>query len=289
METFEIAQQAFTPTDPRLGRHIRHDSRSRSYAYQPTRRRLSNVTHERFVPIFNQGDLGSCVPNAGEGCLGTGKFYATVKDRLDFSQPEIQGYYRKMTRADTFAGAWEPDDTGTDGLACATVFKTDKLISGYQHAFSLNAMLDALQAGPVIIGINWYDSMFYPDSNGFVKVASGSGLAGGHEIVVDRFNADEGYVDWPNSWDYDWGIEGRGKMTLATLGRLLSENGDVTIFTPITAPAPVPIDPPHPIDTDKDVLRLAKNLKTWRKRRVPLIGAFSAQRDVNTFLRAKGY
>lgn len=44
----------------RLGRHVNHDPRSLSFRVGQPARALVSVLHERLVPVFDQGDLGSC-------------------------------------------------------------------------------------------------------------------------------------------------------------------------------------------------------------------------------------
>src|SRR3954464_6579737 len=104
---------------PRLGPHVHHDSLSRLYPVRAAERVvLTDVQHVRHVPVFDQGQLGDCVANAGVGCMGTGLFHATVGAwPYSFDNPGIQQAYRDVTRADPYAGAWEPDDTGSDGLS----------------------------------------------------------------------------------------------------------------------------------------------------------------------------
>jgi hypothetical protein len=51
--------------DPRLGRHVHHDSMSRLYPFRaPAKLDLKPTVHPRHVSVFDQGNLGSCVPNA---------------------------------------------------------------------------------------------------------------------------------------------------------------------------------------------------------------------------------
>ena len=48
------------PGAGRLGRHVRHDPRSLRYLY-PAREvsGLVSVRHQRYIPVLDQGDLGS--------------------------------------------------------------------------------------------------------------------------------------------------------------------------------------------------------------------------------------
>lgn len=240
--------------DPRLGRHVEHDPASRAFAYRP-RKALPqvNVRHARQIPVFDQGNLGSCTGNSGMGCLGTGGFYDTVKDLIaDWSEDSAVKLYSEATAIDEFPGTYPPTDTGSSGLAIAKVLTKRQHISGYEHAFSFEAALAALQEKPVITGVNWYDNFFYPDHNGIITI--GGSIAGGHEFVLDEIDWDRKLIGAQNSWGPYWGVSGRFYIPFDVYARLLKEDGDVTIFTPITQSAPVPTPSPDPVvDTPVDV------------------------------------
>ena len=122
----------------RLGRHVQHDPRSLAYRVGRTAE-PKTVRWERRIPIFDQGNLGSCTINAQLGVLGTDPFYdllpADVQTALhspDVQQRLVQPLYREETKLDPFDGAWEPDDTGSDGLSAAKVAKAHGWCSGYK-------------------------------------------------------------------------------------------------------------------------------------------------------------
>jgi hypothetical protein len=229
--------------DSRLGRNVHHDSESRRYEYRTSRSVPVSVRHQRRIPILDQGAIGSCTGNAGIGCLGTDPFYATVK-APKFSEDESGAVklYSAATASDDYPGQYPPDDTGSDGLTVAKVLTAAGEISGYQHTFSLDAALLALADYPLITGISWYEDMFNPGGDGLV--APTGALAGGHEIVVTEYNAARGWVGFDNSWGADWGVQGRFYMQAEDWGTLLSQQGDVIVFTPASQPAPVPTPGP---------------------------------------------
>ena len=88
MEKIIIIKEKITSRDPRLKRNVYHDSRSRSFAFDTTGKTLSSVTHARFIPILNQGQLGSCTGNAGIGALGTDPLYKTIAPGSRYSLDE---------------------------------------------------------------------------------------------------------------------------------------------------------------------------------------------------------
>ncbi len=229
----------------RLGRHIWHDSRSRAYAVPelPTGA-LRSLAWERFIPFLDQGETSSCTGNAMDGALGTGPLWGALPaGHPALDEAEALRIYSAAEDIDG-DGPYPPNDNGSYGLSVAKAAKNAGLISGYQHAFSRLAMLTALQAGPVIVGMNWYTSMDNPGAGGLVTV-SGS-VRGGHEVEARTLDMEHGLVWFDNSWGTGWGLGGRFCMSFASLDRLLAEGGDVTVPLPLSVPPPVPVEWVHP-------------------------------------------
>jgi hypothetical protein len=237
----------------RLGRHVRHDPRS--LRYQVEARALGDLTsvrHHRYVPVLDQGDVGSCTGNAALGAIGTGALFEALAGNTlqpsttDAEQDEQRALalYSAATRLDDYDGSYPPVDTGSDGLSVAKAAQALGLISGYQHATSLEAALTALAAQPVITGINWYDSFDYPLPSGFMTITDGAQVRGGHEVCLDELDVENERVWFTNSWSTGWGVDGRACLGWDDFGRLLSEDGDVTAFTPVSQPAPQPTPDP---------------------------------------------
>lgn len=230
--------------DRRLGRHVNHDYRSRAFAYQaPAKLDLQDVEHQRHIPIFNQGDLGKCVPSSGLGMLGTGQYYAAYQDLgfrpYDLTDSGATQAYRDVTHADPFPGEWEPEDTGSDGLSMAKLLKTKAVISGYLHIFTMDAFLAALQKGPVSVGTWWRRDMFTPSAEGLIT--PGGVYDGGHQYTAVQYLKARGWVGFDQSWGR-WGLRGTGRfyMEAEKFGSLLAEDGDGIVYTLPTAPAPEP-------------------------------------------------
>lgn len=240
-------RQRIPARDRRLGRHVNHDARSRAYPFRVAERRiLRSVQHERHVPVFNQGNLGSCVPNTGNGVRGTGCFYATLKVSTKYPLSTIGNLdlYRAVTRADPFRGEWEPDDTGSDGTTLGKVLTDSGDIAGFETAFGLDAALQALMDKPLCIGTYWYRNMFDPSPEGVVSI--GGPIDGGHEYVWDGLDEPRGLAWFTNSWGTEWSVQGRFCMELETVETLLNQQGDVTVFIPNTEEPPQPLpDPDH--------------------------------------------
>lgn len=253
----------------RLGRHVNHDPRSLAYQVRPAGV-LRSVAWERHIPILDQGQLGSCTGNAATGALGTGPLWDALQtvQRTKLNEAEAIALYSAATALDPYAGTYPPTDSGSDGVSVAKAAQKAGLIIGYVHATSIPAMNTALQTGPVIVGTNWYDSMFTPDASGFLSI-SGS-PAGGHEYVIREYDVSLDVYTMDNSWGPDWGIAGRAKIRGKDMTRLLAEQGDCTQFLPLSVAPPVP-------SGDPDDIALWTATKDWAAARHVLTNAAAAK------------
>lgn len=255
-------RKVFTEQPRVFGRHVNHDSRSRDYAFRSAAPLVTTV-HARQIPILDQGSLGSCTGNAAIGAVGTSPLVEALPKGTTLDEGKAVDVYSRATEIDPFDGTYPPDDTGSDGLSVAKACKEMNLISGYQWAFSLPDALAAIMTYPVITGVNWYEGFNYPDSRGRVKISGD--ILGGHEFEVLGLDVDAKTVLCANSWGRGWGAAGYFTMTWDDWGRLLSEEGDVTVLLPLTVPAPTPVPPePEPVPVvDPADAAFATALKSW--------------------------
>jgi hypothetical protein len=210
----------------RLGRHIRHDSRS--FDYQAGRAtKIISVTHQSSGLPLDQGNLGSCTANALCGALDSAPDSA---GRTTLTETDAIRVYELETKLE--GKPYPPNDPGGSGLMVCRAAKQLGLITAYHHAFGLEHALQALVLCPVITGVNWYTSFDSPDPTGLVAIAAGATVRGGHEIVADGIDAAKQLVWFWNSWGTQYALGGRFCMTFDTWGRLLHEQGDVTV--PVT-------------------------------------------------------
>lgn len=207
----------------RLGRHLWHDAASLAFPAEKAKK-LVDVLHERHVPPFDQGSLGSCTGNAMCGLMVTSPVYDVRQLRL--SEVDCVDLYEVATTIDPYPGSYPPDDTGSSGLAVAKAAKRKGWIDSYRHAFGLDHALRALALRPVITGVPWYEGFDNPDKNGIVKI-SGK-VRGGHEFVVVGINVAAKRVRAWNSWGDSYGDGGAFEFSWDDWDRLLHEQGDVT-------------------------------------------------------------
>lgn len=255
----------YTPTDSRLGRHVAHHPESLRFAHPVLpKSAIQTVRWTRRIPILDQGQLGSCTGNAATGMLGTDSVGRTATTTVTISaagaaashglftagvhtldEAFAVALYSLATVLDTYPGNYPPTDTGSDGVSVSKALQALGLIKNYTHAFSIAALNSALQAGPVIIGIEWLQSMFTTKSDGTIVVTKNSGVAGGHELEVLGYNVQTGLYELPNSWGAGgFGVDGTGFMSAPDMTWILSQQGDVTV--PAFALLPVPPTPPAP-------------------------------------------
>lgn len=231
----------YDPTDPRLGRHVRHDSRSLDYEFLPrdAKPQGKNTFWDSATKPLNQGNLGSCTGNATAQWLNT-NFSNTVRNATHhnsyMAEKDAVAIYSLGTRLDNAAGQYPPTDTGCNGISVAKAGEQLGYLDSYTHTFSFTALQAAIEVTPTINGTLWTNTMFKP-VNGLVKVGSltDSNIAGGHEYLCCGIDFGEEVFLFRNSWgDTDaWpGCKPGGYFAVgfADYRRLLLDQGDVTVL-----------------------------------------------------------
>lgn len=233
-------------SDPRLDRIYEQDLRSLNFLVREQVRTADIRLPRSYTwscPLWlNQGNEGACV--------GAGYAHDLAAKPVPVSGLTMQyareALYFRIQREDPWEGGAYPGATpfyeGTSVLTGAKVL-TDL---GYYQSYSwaLNAREVAMgirySAGPGILGLNWYPGMFDTDANGFIHPTGQ--VAGGHCIAAigvriiwnagsanagwDDVDMEKSYILLHNSWGSGWGINGRAKLSLSNLDRLLAEHGD---------------------------------------------------------------
>jgi hypothetical protein len=216
-------RQMTTPIEYGLGRKVNHDPRSRNFP-APRATDRKPVMHRRWGQVLDQGSLGSCTGNAMAQALNMRPLHTPGTRFL--KEEDAVALYQRATQLDPFPGAFPPDDTGSDGLSVCKAAAEKGLIKSYQWAFGFDHALDALQNGPVLVGLPWHNSMFTPDSDGYLHPDGNK--VGGHETVL--FGDDcRDTLTVLNSWGKNWGRSGRYKLSYATFKELLADQGDVAV------------------------------------------------------------
>jgi hypothetical protein len=127
-----------------------------------------------------------------------------------------------MKEADEWPGV---DYEGTSVLAGAKVMQGLGYFDAYRWCFTLNDVIMALAyEGPVVMGTDWYEGMYDPDSKGFLNVEGE--VVGGHAWIISSFSVANKTVGMWNSWGEGWGNRGRAKLSWDGLEKLLLNNGE---------------------------------------------------------------
>ena len=216
-----------------LGRLIEHDPRSLAYEVPMLLPRPEPVLWPRYGPVLDQGNLGACTGFAMAAWLQCAPGCSAPLQASAFGPDLARSLYSRATELDRFPGQWPPDDTGSSGLAVAKAAKRLGLIAAYRWAFSWSGLLHALQVGPVIVGVPWFEGMFDPDPDGVV-VASGP-VVGGHEFLVRGTTTHFGalHLVCDNSWGPGWADHGTFYLSQTTWQYLAANKADVTAPVPL--------------------------------------------------------
>jgi len=181
---------------------------------------------------LDQGDFGTCVGN------GDAQFGNTSPINDHFTEKDARKFYYEATVLD---GDPDDPDAPNGGQQGATVrsgvkvLKNHGRISTYAQATSTDAITAWLKKyGPVIIGSDWMNDMFTPDSKGYVRPTGG--VAGGHCYVIVGYLASEGAYLCLNSWGKGWGQGGYFKIKVADFGQLLGSGGEAWTSVELALP-----------------------------------------------------
>jgi hypothetical protein len=202
---------------------------------------------------LDQGSEGACVGFAWA-------HEANAKPSVQpVAAPTAMALYRAAQKIDEWPGEAY---SGTSVLAGAKVSMTYGWLKEYRWAFNVPDALSAIsRKGPAVIGVNWYNSFYYPEPDGSLRIYGD--IVGGHAILVrgtrlvfqpGTTTAQKQGSDWfsyldqkasavllHNSWGKDWGGTTKGPGTawlpVEVYARLMSEQGECCVPVVRTAGA----------------------------------------------------
>lgn len=171
--------------------------------------------------FLDQGNTSQCVEYSWHHYVQTGR----IRPKRRHPYWTIGEPYNRMQDVDE----WEGNDyDGTSVRAGAKVMQEMGYIDSYLWAWDLPTVIDAVtEVGPVVMGTNWYRSMFTPDSQGVVK-AEGP-IDGGHAWLIDGASRKRGMARAKNSWSKKWGKYGRFWVPFEVLEQLIREDGEACL------------------------------------------------------------
>jgi hypothetical protein len=218
----------YDPADFRLGRHVVHDERSRSFVSRETVDR--SLWRDKAVRIYDP------YPNPDQ-CHGECTFVAKAM-QLNAVGNRVTGRVLKMdtvhkgyalaTTLDPFPGTFlengSGEDTGSSGLASAKAAILLGLGGEYRWQFNADEVIEQVMRGRVVsVGTRWDYNMFHQDHQG--RITPGGGEAGGHQWVVRGYDRDR---DWAmgRCW---WGEYRDFWISRPHLQELLEDFGDAHV------------------------------------------------------------
>jgi hypothetical protein len=207
-------------TDPRLGRLHAPDALDRRF---PMRAALADVPGELRSYTWNcyarldQGNEGSCV---GHGVAHELAARPVVVPKV--THPMAVSIYRAAQQIDEWPG---DDYEGTSVRAGMKVAQQRGHYAEYRWAdHEPDIAVAVAWRGPVVMGTNWYQAMFTPDADGFLR-PDGT-VAGGHCWLLIGLSLRRDAYRMLNSWGPMWGDNGCAWIARSSVARLLSEDGE---------------------------------------------------------------
>jgi hypothetical protein len=117
---------------------------------------------------------------------------------------------------------------GTSVRGAVKYLQNVKKVSSYYWGYDLQTLITTvLNLGPVVVGTNWYEGMFYPNVKGIIR-ATGR-LAGGHAYVINGVDTTTKMFRIKNSWGRLWGQKGHAYISFVDMQRLIREQGEICL------------------------------------------------------------
>lgn len=206
--------------DPRLDRLPQFDERSRNYPIRTlvTATRPRSYTW-RVSAWLDQGTEGACVGFAWNHEAAARPVVRQV------THAAARQTYLRAQQLDQWPGEAY---SGTSVIAGAKAMQERGWLQEYRWAFSLDDLILAVgYKGPAVLGLDWYQGMFRPDSDGYLRPTGR--LMGGHAILCHAVSVRERYFWLWNSWGRGWGVGGRAKISFDDLAGLLAAGGEACV------------------------------------------------------------
>lgn len=136
-----------------------------------------------------------------------------------------QKIYEEAQKVDEWAGE---NYEGTSVRGGVKFLKALGNVTSYYWAFDLNTIVQyLLNYGPMVVGTNWYNSMFSPNRSGIIR-ATGD-LAGGHAYVLNGVDTRKRLIRIKNSWGRYWGNSGFAYISFADMAKLIAAQGEACV------------------------------------------------------------
>ena len=169
----------------------------------------------------NQGDRPYCVGYSWAHWIEDGP--VEHSGIAPIISPEL--IYSQAQKLDEWPGE---NYNGTSVRGGAKFLKNQNVIDTYYWAFDVDTLIKTVfELGPVVVGTNWYRSMFKPDRNGVIRATGG--IVGGHAYVINGVDKTKKLFRIKNSWGKNWGVNGHAFISFVDMKKLINQNGEICI------------------------------------------------------------
>lgn len=216
-----------------LGRIHSIDDRDRAFPMKSLLLKSTDRKFKYWCPNMWWGDQGNtpqCVGYSWTHWLAAGpKTQPQARALRNGAPANPSNIYKMAQQVDEWAG---DNYDGTSVRAGAKVLRSHGYIESYHWAYNVEDVIQALLTlGPVVVGTNWTNGMFYPDDEGIIKPTGR--VAGGHAYLLDGISTTKGLIRIKNSWGKEWGNKGFAYISLDDMNTLIQANGEACIATEI--------------------------------------------------------
>lgn len=207
-----------------LGRFVEFDHRSLAHPIKPL---LPTVPPPRSYTWSCQRTLDQFADGACTGFAWAHELIAKPGVTKEVTNEDAKKIYHRARELDQWPGE-DYEGSSVIAAAKATVEYYPDKIKAFKWAFGLDEVIQTLgYYGPVVLGINWHQGMFEPDSSGYIH-ATGP-IMGGHAILARGVYVKLEAVKLHNSWGPDWGNNGSCMISFKDLKKLLKANGEACV------------------------------------------------------------
>lgn len=199
-----------------LGRLPAADERDQQFRLASAAIDLPAYKYYSTGPVLDQGAYPHCVGFAWRQWLSS----ALLKTKTGPSPTFI---YSEAQKIDEWPGE---NYAGTSVRAGAKILQSIGHVDNYFWAWDATTIKNWILGGngTVVVGTLWYEDMFSPDKQGFLK-PSGPDV-GGHAYLLVGFSQDRNAFRMINSWGRAWGDSGRAWISFNDMQLLISQDGE---------------------------------------------------------------
>jgi len=218
-----------TVKDPRLGRLLQFDKRSKAFPIRPKLKVKKPRSYTwRCNSHLDQGPNGACV-----GFGVSHELIARPSEVRGLDHRSAKYLYWEAQKIDPWEGGSYPGASpfyeGTSVLAGTKIAQKAGWFDEYRWAFDFNdVMLGVGYNGPAVLGIYWYEGMIDTDSKGYIKPVGR--IMGGHCILCKAVSVRKERFTLHNSWGSGWGKGGDCYLSFDSMDKLMKEKGEAVFF-----------------------------------------------------------